>query len=461
MTPTVATPSATQSAIAEAAKLPRTLMRGTAGMRAAGALYLPAFTRESREAHVARIHGSTLFNAFGKTIRDLTGRVFRNPIVLKDDVSQKLRELAENIDLQGRHLNVFAAHAFGDALVPGIGYILVDMPRAAEGVRTLAEEKATGARPYLVYVPAERLIAWKSEMRNGVETLIQVRISETVSEPDGDWGEKDIEQIRVLEPGTWRVFRKSQGNATGEWVEHDKGTNSIKDRIPLVPIYTNRTGFMTGSPPLQELADLNVAHWQSSSDQRNILHVARVPILVGSGFEEKDVIEVGASSMVRTSNPDAKVYYAEHSGKAIDAGQRDIERLEWQMQQVGLQLLVPNHGQTATGEMRDDSKERSTLAAMADSLGDSIEAALGFMAEYLGLGKDAGGSVSVNSDFGVIAAGDFASLLNAVNSGQISRVTFLAECKRRNLLMDDLDIDAELLRLEAEESPRGMDLDAA
>ena len=189
----------------------------------------------------------------------------------------------------------------------------------------------------------------------------------------------------------------------------------------MTPVYLNRTGFMTGEPPLSELADLNVAHWQSQSDQRNILHVARVPILYGAGFEEADTIEIGASSMVRTTNPNAKLEYVEHTGAAIDAGDKDLQNLEFQMQQMGLQLLVPQPGQTATGEIRDDAKEMSPRAMMAAALGDAIEQALGFMAEYRGLGADAGGSVEVNTDFGIVGSADATTLLNAVNAGQISR----------------------------------------
>lgn len=40
-----------------------------------------------------------------------------------------------------------------------------------------------------------------------------------------------------------------------------------------------------GKPPLIELAHLNVKHWQSQSDQDNILHVIRVPILVRIGIQ--------------------------------------------------------------------------------------------------------------------------------------------------------------------------------
>ena len=39
--------------------------------------------------------------------------------------------------------------------------------------------------------------------------MIQVRLAERAVLPDGDFGEKVFEQIRVIEPGNYRVFRKT------------------------------------------------------------------------------------------------------------------------------------------------------------------------------------------------------------------------------------------------------------
>lgn len=439
------------------AALIRTLMGGTTAMRAAGERYAPKYPAEVKEAYQARIARSTLFNATAKTVADFVGRVLRSPIVLGDDVPKELVEYAENIDLAGRHLNEFARAAFTDAMQAGIGYILADAPIRPEGLRqTVEAERAAGLRPYLVYVPIERLIGWRSAMVDNVETLTQVRIKECVVEPDGPWGEKEIDQVRVLEPGRWWTYRRKTQQSE-EWIEHESGTTSLA-HIPLAPIYLKRTGFMTGAPPLSDLAELNAAHWASSSDQRNILTVARCPVLFGAGFTSDDQVVIGASTMIRTSDPAARLSYVEHTGAAIGAGRQDLIDLETQMQAMGLQLLIPNPGQTATGEIRDNAKERSALDAMAGALEDALEQALGFMAEFAGLGQDKGGSLTVNRDFGLIGGADTTTLLNAVNAGQISRETFWLELKRRNVLADDFDAEAELARLEAEDGRRAIDL---
>lgn len=448
-TPNVATPSAAQAAIADAAALPRALMGGTKAMRAAGEKYLPKEPAETVEAYANRLKRTTLFNGFGKTVSDMTGKVFAKPIVLKDNVPEQIRTMAENVDLTGRHINVFARDVFYDALQPGVSYILVDMPPAEGKTRTVAQERAEGRRPYLVHIPVERLIGWKSDTVNGAETLTQVRILECVYEPDGPFHEKEIEQVRVLEPGTWATWRR--GKEADEWVPYANGMNSLK-KIAIVPVYTNRTGFMTGSPPLNDLADTNVAHWQSQSDQRNILHVARVPILFGAGIAEDSQFVIGANAMIRTSNPDAKLEFVEHTGNAIDSGDKDLKNLEFQMQTLGLQLLVPTPGgKTATGEARDDSKENSPLAMMARSLGDAIEEAFGLMGEYIGLGPDQGGEVDVNKDFGILAGAltDIPNILSAKAAGVIDQETALAELKRRGFLSDSVDAAVVMSKTEA------------
>jgi hypothetical protein len=462
--PDVSTVSKEASDMHTAAALPRALMGGTTTMRAAGKTYLPKQTAESEANYTARLGRTFLFNAFGKTVEDMTGKVFTKPIVLEDDVPTELQGFAENIDQTGRHLNVFARDVMLDAFQPGIGYILADMPPALPAGSTLADEQAAGLRPYLVYIPIERVLGWKSENIGGVETLTMFRFKECVSEPDGEFVEKEIEQIRVLERGKWRTFRKSSGDKKQDvWVQHQEGKTAVSS-IPISPVYLKRLSFMTGTPPLAKIAELNVAHWQSSSDQRNILHVARVPILAMYGVSEDDKIAIGSSEAVRFSNPDASMEYVEHTGAAIEAGAKDIKELELQMQAMGLQLLIDAPGgQSATGEIRDDAKENSPLAMMAGALGDAIELALGFMAEFQGLGKDAGGSVVVNTDFG-ISTMDVPQVVACYSAGLIDAQTGIDELKRRGFLSGDVDAEVVMERLKnqmALEAKTAMDLQAA
>lgn len=462
----VATTSPAIDAMRSAAKPVRTLVAGTAAMRRAGETYLPKMPAESLESYRARLANSYLFNATGKTVDDMTGRVFAKPIALQNDVPAELVKFAEDIDLCGRNLNVFARDAFEAALQDGISFIFIDMQRAPvreDGqIPTLADEQRAGLRPYWISITIDRLLGFKAEMIDGVERLTQLRFMECVYETDDEFHEKEVEQVRVIESDNWRTYRRANDDQ-GEWELHEQGPMSL-GKIACVPIYADRAGFMLGKPPLAKLAELNLAHWQSSSDQRNILHVARVPILFGAGFNEESVIEVGASRMVRASDSAAKLSYIEHSGQAISAGREELKDLEMQMQAMGLQMLVSQLGQkTATGEIRDNVRESSPLASMADALSDAIEQAFAFTAEWIGKGKDTGGSVEINKDFGAPAFGDARTLIDAASADMLSKQTLWSEFKRRGILADSFDPDVERDRLDeqapADGSRRAMTLD--
>jgi hypothetical protein len=460
--PTVATPSAEYNAASETWKLPRTLMGGTRAMRAARTSYLPKEPAEDDQDYDRRLHRSTLFNGFRKTVRDMAGKVFAKPIALGEDMPEQAVEWAENIDLAGRNLTVFSHAVFRDALQTGIGFILVDMPAPLPEGATRADEQAEGRRPYFVHVKAEQVIGWKSDLIAGKETLTQVRIKECVSEDNGDWHEKEVEQIRVITagqgtmPASWQIWRKKEG-AHGhgdEWFLHEEGSTSLP-QITLAPVYVNRTGFMQGQPPLEDLADLNVAHWQSASDQRNILHVARVPILFGAGIPQDDkgqfLISIG--SITCSSDASAKLGWVEHSGAAIGSGSEDLKALEFQMQTMGLELLVPRAGdETATGRAIDQAAMHAPLALMALALQDALEQAFGFAMEYVGEEAGLGGQLTVNTDFGVSMrdAADLTALQAAQAAGIISKETFILELKRRGVLSDSVDPEDEIAKAEDE-----------
>jgi hypothetical protein len=441
----IATPNDEYTASSVAWHLPRALMGGTRSMRAKGERYLPREQAEDHTSYKNRLNRSVLFNGFRKTVRDMTGKVFAKPIKIGEDMPEQLVAMAENVDLAGRSLNVFAFDVLKDALQVGVSFVLVDMLPAVEG-ETLADERRARRRPYFVHVPAERLIGWQSATINGVEQLTQVRIQEEGHVIDGPYHTRCVNRIRVVEPGRFELWEQVANSQ--EWVKVQEGPISI-NRVPLCPIYANRTAFMTGEPPLEDLADLNAAHWQLRSDLDNIVRVAQVPILFMSGVQKDDVpsLTIGASAMTTASTPNARLEYIEHSGRAIEAGRQHLKDLEFQMQAMGLELLLPRPGeQTATGRAIDQAAMNAPLQLMAKALEDALEQAFGYAGEFLGLGEDAAGSLTVNTDFGVSMrdATDLQTLLNAVNAGHISRARFLSELKRRGVLADDVDIELEM-----------------
>ena len=457
MSNSVAKRSGDAEEMATAAAKARALMGGTVAMRKAGKTYLPKFTAESEEAYQERLALSWLFNGYRKTVRDMAGRVFAKPVELGEGAPQQIIDWSANIDLAGRDLSTFARAVFEDGIDAGISYIMVDAPPRSGG-ETQAQAKAANLRPYLIHIEVESILGWKAAPINNVQTLTQLRIMEEVYEqdPDDEFAQIEIDQVRVLDrlEGTvqTRIFRKvKKANGAEEWVLHGAPTFSGLTEITVVPFYANRDGFFEGNPLLDDLADVNIAHWQSQSDQRNILHFARVPILFAAGrASDEGRLEISIGQAVVSVNPDAKLSWVEHSGQAIGAGRQDLKDLEVQMETHGLQLLV-GQSQSATGATLDAAKETSILAMTADQLKDALEQAMIWMAAYGGLG-DVAVEVKVNKEFGagMMTAQELQLLLNAVGTGDLSRETFLGELARRGMIAPDTNVQEEIDRIMTE-----------
>jgi pimeloyl-ACP methyl ester carboxylesterase len=453
----VAKRSEASEAMVQSVAKARALMAGTAGMRAAGKTLLPQFPSEGEEAYQARLQLSWLFNGYRKAVRDYSGKVFSAPIALGDETPEVMLEWLENADLQGNDLSTFARRVFEDGIGgPGISYVMVDAPMRGEAV-TREQARSENLRPYLVHLRAEDILGWKTEVINNVVTLSQVRIHELVADEDprDEFAQVEVEQIRVLDRTpqgvTVRIFRRQRSDNEEKWIEvPDLAAMSQIPEITIAPFYANRTGFFTGAPMLDDLADVNIAHWQSQSDQRNILHAARVPILFAAGRQEDDSpIEISASKAVVSSDPSARLEWVEHSGAAIGAGRQDLKDLEFQMEAHGLQLLVARPGgQSATGEVLDAEKETSTLAMTADQLKDCLEMALIWMARYGGLG-DVSPEVIVNKDFGVrrLNVNEANALLSAVNTGNLSRETYIRALVESRMIPEDVTPEDEAERI--------------
>lgn len=451
-------PSAAWKAAAPAWKLVATLNGGTAEMREAGRVYLPQEVKESDAAYEMRLQAATLLPAYRRTVETFVGKPLEKQIQISEDTPEDIFDWLKNVDLTGRDIDIFARDVFKSAINDGLTHILVDYPTVpAAGEETLADERAANRRPYAVHILAKDLIGFKSALVNGKQQLTQIRILESIeeSDPSDEFTTIIVKKVRVLEPGRARVFRQSQ---EGQWaIESDNHTTMAE--IPLVTVYTNRKGFMLGLPPLLDLAYMNVAHWQSTSDQRTILHVARVPILhIATDAKAEDVmnITIGASRAL-TTDKDTTVKFIEHTGAAIAAGQADLDSLKQEMAMYAMELLVQPAAITATERIIDKSENDSSLSVMARELRAGLRKMVRYMADWAK--KPEGielGDIDLRTDFKVnINASELSTLWNMRINGDLSQESFWFEMQRRGILTDAFDPAQEAAMLADELPPIG------
>lgn len=450
----VSQPSEAVQAMRQDWALVRALLGGTRAMREAGTKYLPKWPNEQAADYQVRLNSAVLFPAFKRTVATLASKPFSKPLTYGDDVPAPIRELCEDVDLQGRNLHVFAHDVFRAALGYGMAGILVDYPRT-DGVRTLEDERRIGARPYMVAIGCEQLLGWRASRVAGRWRVDMLRFVETVSEPDGEFGERRVEQIRVLVPGAWRTYRQADAG----WVAHEEGVTTLP-YVPFVPVYGEREGFMLGKSPLIEVAHMNVQHWQDSSDQQKSVRFARVRIAAIVGGDPDQQVTIGADYFLRLP-PDASIQIAQGSAESVDIGRKEIDALEEQMRQAGAELLVMRPGQiTATQTATENAVGMSVLQSMAEGMEDALDAALQIMADWTG--QPQGGHVSLYKDFGAATLAEASAqiVLGASTAGLISKRTAIEELKRRGTLGPNVDPDTERELIDAQGPALGAITDA-
>lgn len=430
----------------EKRKLIRTILGGTKAMIEAGETYTPKHMAENFEAYQARLNGTTLFNGTAVTINGMVGKVFGKNITLNADIPEVIQEQMDDIDGQGRNVTEFAMANFKDAMADGLSLIHVDFPKiipSVEGEKPfLSDQIAQNARPNAISYKADDIIGFRHAMINGKETLTEIRIQEFVTEETEQYEEIVYEQIKVLRIGSFEIWRAKVDNKNQkEWFLFDAGFISLP-YIPVVPIYTRRSGFFLGEPPLDSLAELNLEHWISSSEQRKALMFERFAMIVLTGVQPTAQVDIGPDQVIKILDPEAKWGKLESTGKGIEAGRLDLEAIERRMQKSSMTIQVTNEqgDVTATAVTIDSEESNAALVSIAGSLEDSLNLMLQIFADYQSLGT--GGTLVVNKEFGkrksTLAVTDMLSLINA---GVIDEQVVFSELQRRGDLSEDLDYE--------------------
>lgn len=422
------------------------LRAGTDAMRQASTRWLPQETAESDGAFQARLSRSFLFSAYDDTVKKLASKPFVKPVSLANS-NEFLDRFTQDVDGTGTSLTDFARDVMDVAIDRGLCHILVDYPDATN-VQTLEQERQLGIRPRFVLLEPDRLIGWRFEQTEGGIPLLQsIRIREEKLIPAGAYLDEVAKYIREYRRDGWTLHRYNEKDK--QYYIESEGPNTL-GQVPVVTVYFNGTGFMMGEPPLLDLAHLNLAHYQSLSDQRNILRFSRFALLFAKGLEddEFDEIEIGPTRLIKSKSSGADLKYVEHTGGAITAGERDLKSLQEQMEILGLQpLLTASGGVTATGQSIDEARSHCEIQAWVKSLEAGLKNAFEIALKWRNKELPDGFEVNVFSDFvlSLRAAQDIASLITMRKNREITRKTFLEEVKRRGLLSDMLDIDEEII----------------
>jgi hypothetical protein len=409
--------------------------RGTNYLRDLSETYLPQEPREDEDAYQTRVDRSVLSPYTSRLIETAAGAILRKPIHIEGD--QYWLDLAQNIDGLGSNINEYARRALVSSLTYGHSAILVDYPAAA-AVLNLAEERALGRRPYFVHVDAPQIWGWRKEPVTN--RLLQVRIHDYDVRPLNDFGEEQVEEMRVIYPGRYDLYTLGQ-----DVVEFTSSGGYSLTEIPLVPIYSNRRGLLISQPPLLDIANLNITHYQRQADLIHALHIAAMPTLVLEGWDDTTGSATMGVNYAIAMQPGNKAYYVQADATSFDAQMAELQSLEGQMSTLGVTKLFGQKfvAESAEAKRIDQAQSNSVLSIISQELESALNQAFAFAAQYVGMEPP---EITIDRDFDYyrLIGQDVAVLSQLNEAGKISDAMLLEILRRGEVLPDNINIEDEL-----------------
>jgi hypothetical protein len=419
----------------------KAVTNGTEYLRDNSEAFLPLEPREDYTAYLSRVNRAVFSPYTQRLIRAATGLIMRKPITLIGD-SYWTDVFAKDVDGCGSDLDEYARRVLICSLTYGQSHILVDYP-APTGALSLAEERAQNRRPYWIEIDPTNIYGWRLDREVNYGSMIQVRIAEKAVVPSGEFGEQVFDQVRVIEPGKFSIYRKVSpkkdlinlqdttyaGNFDGPENEKDyelvdSGVFSLGE-VPLVSVYSGKTDTLTSKPPLLDIAYLNLAHFQRQADLIHSLHVASQPMLVLEGWDDQTKDTTISVNYAMATQPGNKVYYVEPASSAFEAQTNEIQELQVQMATLGISTLSQQKfvAESADARRLDRVDTNSMLSMVSLELEQKLQKVFNLSANYLGIEPP---EVKISRDFDIekLIGQDITALTSLFDQQVIDREEF-------------------------------------
>lgn len=421
----------------------RNLRKGTRHMLNHAQDYLVQYENEDVEDYKARLGLISFRNFYGQSVRSILGKIFSKPPALNEDVPEQMVAQLKDADLNGNDWTIVVEQLFNNALDEGLSWLLIDYhtTAVAEGQElTIAQERELGVRPYWVNIPQHRVLGVNYTKSGETYSITMFRYWTWTKVRHGEFGDKYVFQVHVIEPNRVRMFERD-GDAKG----NDTKYRLMKDlpvtlgTVPVVCLNLNPTGPYEASPPLEDLAEMNIEHYQIRSDQRRALSVASYPLLATFGMSQNSSLRVGPMQSYNFEDPKADMKWVESQGAHLREGAKELESLEEKIRMFALSFESPGMYVTATAANTNATDAVAPIIRWAYRLRDSINTVLYHHAKWLRLSE--GGTVDVDTSFikSILTVESLKLLVQAYTEGAITRVTFLTRMKEYGILNDRTD----------------------
>lgn len=453
----------------EACDLPDTLFGGNRAMRKRSETYLPKEEKETDANWKIRISRSTVFPFYRDTLCDLAARPFGREIAWEDaEPGPKFTEFLRDMDGTGKSLTVFARDTLLNAMHRGMDHVLVNTEAIGTGEN---DQLSRNRRVYAKRIDALSMLDIRDAIdETGRKRVTYCRFVTCRVVKSDDWQQESEVVIVELDKGItikgkeagsgwrreWTFDRESRKWMGGPKTSFEPGNRGI----PLFTIYTQQTGPYAAEPVMEDLAWVNLAHYQSRSDHAHVMRIARLITLVTLGWKDRNPGDpmakseptptLGPLSRISNADPDAKTFFLEPSGKSIELSFQDMAHLADECKRLGARHEAGKTGNvTARAVTVDDAKSVTNLQMFCVRLDVLLWQVIDAFAEWVkGVEMPEGLQPRVNKEFtagGNIEGG--ARALMAIKDALTTR-QLIIEAIRYGILRPDFPIDENLEELE-------------
>lgn len=352
--------------------------------------YLPVPDPDSETIESPRylsyLQRAVFTNFTGRTVRALTGAVFRQAPQSK--LPTVLEYLGDDADGGGLTLETVAQRAVSEVLTNGRFIVMADFPEAPLNATA---EQTRDLRAYLACYPAEALINWHVT-GNDLDMAV---LHECIEEANDDgFTYEQVDYYRVLrlrdEGVTLQLYREQE--PASEEVVLIAGGEPLR-KLPLAIIGSDDNNADPDTPPISDIAALNIAHYRNSADYEEGVFTHGQPMLsidvgnenAGSWKDANPNFYVGSRAAVVTSGGGLTLTQAQANSAAMEA----MTHKEDQMIRLGAQIISDASGQeTAEGARIRSSAEMSVLNTVVRNVSDAFRQMLQVCAAYEGANPD-------------------------------------------------------------------------
>lgn len=337
-----------------------------------------------------------------RTQQGLVGQVFvRKPTITQGNLPN---EVIDSISVQGLKTSSFANYILKETVATGRGAIVVGISDAAQ-------------KAMLDYIEAENVITWADlpyGMVDGLGRNIGSVVVRTFTSEIGNNGVTPELRARLVQ---YRLdmrglaYMRICTSATDEsnWSNYVpilvRGVHLT--HLPVYPVGSDDNTFKISTPPLLELADLNISHYVNSADYEEHVNIAGQVTTVVSGLEQKwydkninGKIAFGVRSPIPLPQQ-AKAYLLQ--ANANSTAKEAMDKKEAMMVSVGARLIEQRQvRRTATESSIEAESYHSILGHIAINVADALTAAMVDLGRFYD-GEYSKNSIALNTEFGIVA----------------------------------------------------------